>query len=62
MSTEDQGKNEAERTNAAVGNALCDGGALPWQYVEPFPDFAWDKIVDPPFMAWYKMDAPPPLQ
>jgi hypothetical protein len=38
MSTHDQGKNEAERTNAAIGNALCDGGPLPWQYVEPFPD------------------------
>ena len=39
MSTEDQGKNESERTNAAIGNAMCDGGSLPWKYFEPFgPD------------------------
>ena len=44
MSTEDQGKNEAERTNAAIGNALCDGGVLPRQYVEPFPDGNVDDV------------------
>ncbi len=38
MSTEDQGRNESECTNAAIGNALCDGGPLPWNYHEAFPN------------------------
>ena len=29
-------QNEAERTNAATGDALVDGSALRWQYFKPF--------------------------
>ena len=32
----DSGQNEAERSNAAIGDALVDGGALKWQYFGPF--------------------------
>jgi hypothetical protein len=44
MSTEDQGENESERTNAAIGNALCDGGPLPWDHFKAFPDGNLDNI------------------
>ena len=31
---EDSGQNEAERLNACIGDALCDGGSLKWQIYE----------------------------
>ncbi len=36
MARDDNGKNEAERSNAAIGNAICDGGSLDWEYYKPF--------------------------
>lgn len=41
----DSGQNEAERSNAAIGDALVDGGSLKWQYYGPFDDLAEDEIV-----------------
>ena len=38
MATEDQGRNESECINAAIGNALCDGAPLPWDFYQAFPD------------------------
>lgn len=29
-------QNEAERTNAAIGDSLVDGSVLRWQYFKPF--------------------------
>ena len=31
----DSGQNEAERSNAAIGEALVDGRALHWEYFQP---------------------------
>lgn len=31
----DSGQNEAERSNAAIGEALVDGRALYWEYFQP---------------------------
>ena len=31
---EDSGQNEAERLNARIGDALCDGGSLKWEICE----------------------------
>ncbi len=36
MARDDNGKNEAERSNAAIGNAVCDGGALEWDFFKLF--------------------------
>ena len=32
----DSARNEAERTNASIGDALVDGTALKWEYFKPF--------------------------
>lgn len=32
----DSVQNEAERTNASIGDALLDGTALKWEYFKPF--------------------------
>ncbi|CAB4027478.1 Transient receptor potential cation channel subfamily A member 1 [Paramuricea clavata] len=40
----DSGQNEAERSNAAIGDALVDGGSLKWQYYGPFDDLAEDEV------------------
>ena len=32
--TDDSGQNEAERSNACIGDALVDGGASKWEYYE----------------------------
>lgn len=34
MCREDQGRNEEERSNAAIGNALVDGGIIDWEHNE----------------------------
>ena len=44
MSTEDQGRNESERTHAAIGNALCDGGLLLWNYHEALTEKDIDNV------------------
>ena len=38
---DDSGQNEAERSNACIGKALVDGGAMRWQYYETF-----DRLTD----------------
>ena len=40
----DSGQNEAERSNAAIGDALVDGGAMKWQYFGPFDDLSMEEI------------------
>ncbi|CAB3976669.1 RNA-directed DNA polymerase from transposon X-element [Paramuricea clavata] len=40
----DSGQNKAERSNAAIGDALVDGGSLKWQYYGPFDGLAEDEI------------------
>lgn len=37
-------QNEAERTNAAIGDALVDGSALRWRYFKPFDDMTAVEI------------------
>ncbi|XP_035659798.1 uncharacterized protein LOC118404665 [Branchiostoma floridae] len=32
---EDSGQNEAERLNASMGDAICDGGTIRWQHFSP---------------------------
>lgn len=34
--TNDSGQNEAERSNACIGDALVDGGSLNWEYYEQY--------------------------
>lgn len=41
---EDSGQNEAERLNACIGNALCDGGSLKWQIYKPLHGLSVDEI------------------
>ena len=36
MAQEDQGRNEAERTTAVIGNALVNGGPIQWQFHKMF--------------------------
>ena len=40
----DSGQNEAERSNAAIGDALVDGGAMKWQYFGPFDHLSMEEI------------------
>ena len=40
----DSGQNEAERSNAAIGDALVDGGALKWQYSGPFDGLTTEEV------------------
>ena len=41
---EDSGQNEAERLNACIGDALCDGGNLKWQIYKPLHGLSVDEI------------------
>ena len=40
----DSGMNGAERSNAAIGDAIVDGGVVDWQHFMPFDCFSrgWD--------------------
>ena len=40
----DSGQNEAERSNAAIGDALVDGSALKWNYYGPLDGLSQDEI------------------
>ena len=41
---EDSGQNEAERSNASIGEALVDGGALKWNYHDPLATLSEDDL------------------
>lgn len=41
---DDSGQNEAERSNACIGEALVDGGAMKWQYYEAFEGLTQEEI------------------
>ena len=40
----DSGQNEAERSNAAIGDALVDGSALKWNYYGPLDGLTEDEV------------------
>lgn len=40
----DSAQNEAERTNASIGDALVDGTALKWEYFKPFDGLTDEEI------------------
>ena len=40
----DSGQNEAERSNAAIGDALVDGSALKWNYYGPLDGLKEDEV------------------
>ena len=40
----DSAQNEAERTNAAIGDVLVDGSALRWEYSKPFDGLTIEGI------------------
>jgi hypothetical protein len=40
----DSAQNEAERTNASIGEALVDGTALKWKYYTPFDGLTSEEI------------------
>ena len=40
----DSGQNEAERSNAATGEALVDGRALKWEYFKPTDGMSKEEI------------------
>ena len=40
----DSAQNEAERTNASIGEALVDGTALKWEYFKPFDGLTSEEI------------------
>ena len=41
---DDSGQNEAEQSNACIGEALVDGGAMRWQYYEAFDGLTVEEI------------------
>ena len=41
---EDSSQGEAERTNAAVGDAVIDGGSIKWEYFPRFHDKSDEEI------------------
>ena len=41
----DSGQNEAERSNAAIGEALVDDKALKWEYYKP-TDIMGEKEIE----------------
>ena len=41
---EDSGQNEAERLNARIGDALCDGGSLKWQIYETLHRLSEEEV------------------
>lgn len=40
----DSAQNEAERTNASIGEALVDGSALKWEYYKPFDGLSDQEV------------------
>ena len=36
LARDNNGKKETERSNAAIGNSIVDGGPLEWDYYQPF--------------------------
>ena len=40
----DSAQNEAERTNAAIGDVLVDESALRWEYSKPFDGLSIEEI------------------
>lgn len=40
----DSGQNEAERSNAAIGEALVDGKALEWEYFKPTDNMSQEEL------------------
>lgn len=43
---DDSGQNEAERSNACIGEALVDGGALKWKYHEALDNLTKEEIEE----------------
>jgi hypothetical protein len=41
---EDSAQGEAERTNSASGDAICDGGAISWEYYKRFEHMTDEDI------------------
>ena len=41
---EDSGQNEAERLNACIGDALCDGGSLKWEIYETLHGLSEEEV------------------
>ena len=41
----DSEMNGAERSNAAIGDAIVDGGVVEWQHFMPFDGLTEDEIV-----------------
>ena len=41
---DDSGQNEAERSNACIGEALVDGGSIKWKYHDAFDGLTKDEI------------------
>ena len=41
---EDSGQNEAERSNASIGEALVDGGTVKWNYTDPIANLTKDEL------------------
>ena len=50
--TNDSGQNEAERSNACIGDALVDGGSLKWEYYEQYHDLEEDDLKRMKKNAW----------
>ncbi|CAB4035148.1 Transient receptor potential cation channel subfamily A member 1 [Paramuricea clavata] len=44
--TNDSGQNEAERSNACIGNALVDGGSLHWEYYKELEGLTEDEVAE----------------
>ena len=44
---EDSRQNEAERLNACIGDALCDGGSLKWQIYETLHGLSEEEVKSP---------------
>lgn len=43
---DDSGQNEAERSNAGIGEAIVDGGALKWKYHEALDSLENKDVKD----------------
>jgi hypothetical protein len=44
--TNDSGQNEAERSNACIGDALVDGGSLHWEYYKELEGLTEDEVAE----------------
>ena len=42
--TDDSGQNEAEHSNACIGDALVDGASLHWEYYKEFHGLSEDDL------------------